>query len=315
MIIKVQIIYLKTMKSLNTRFNFNLFLLGLSITIFTACGGDVQEIEDIPQDEIMVTEKTNLFKIDNKLFQLPNPVQTGMMMKKMAVTYNNEFLSPISNLENYSTSFKQAVNIGVYGADLGYITANNKNQEALTHLGAIKKLSESLDVSSSFDFGELEKFGSNIGDKEKMLGIITKAYKSCEKFLKDEERHDLAGLIMAGVLVEGLHFTVSLTKSENKQDAIEQLGVQKHSLDNIILVLNPHYSRENAPELSDFVDRLVDLQAAFGSLNSKYSFKESTIDEANKTCTINSVSTYKLSDKSLEIITNKIAKIRTLLIS
>ena len=303
------------MKALKMRFKYDLLAFGFSITLLAGCGGAEQEIEGIPQDDKIVSESTTLFKLDNKVFYLPNPVQTAMMMKDIATPYNKEILSPISNLENYSTSFKQAINIGIYGADLGYITANDKNQEALTHLAAIKKLSEGLDVASSFNFGELEKFGNNVGNKDKMLGVITGAYKNCENFLKEENRHDLVGLIMAGAFIEGLHFSVTFAKSENNQAAIDQLGISKRSLDNIILVLNPHYSRENDPELSAFVDMLVDLQASFAGLQTNYSFKESTIDEANKTCTINSTSTYKLSDKSLEIITNKVAKIRARIIS
>ncbi len=303
------------MKLLNMSFKFDLLALGLSMTILLACGGAMQEIEEIPQDEMIVTENTTNFKIDNKVFHLPNPVQTSMLMKEIAKPYNEEALSPVSNLENYTTSFKQAVNIGVYGADLGYITSNDKNQEALTHLGAVKKLSEALDVESAFDFSALEKFGSNVGDKGKMLSIITEAYKSCVSFLKEEDRHDLAGLMMAGAMIEGIHFTLSFANADNKQVVVDQLGAQKQSLDNVILVLNPHYSRTKTPELSSLVDMLVDLQSALAGLQTNYRFKESTVDEANKTCTINSTNTFKMNDATLKIITGKVAKIREFIIS
>lgn len=303
------------MKVLNMRLKFDLLALVFTTMLLAACGGDMQEIGEIPQDEMIVTEKTSNFKIDNKVFHLPNPVQISMLMKEIAKPYNEEALSPISNLENYSTSFKQAVNIGVYGADLGYIASNDKNQEALTHLGAVKKLSEALDVASAFDFSALEKFGSNVGDKEKMLSIITGAYKSCASFLQEENRHDLAGLMMAGAMIEGMHFTLSFANSDNKQVVIDQLGAQKQSLDNVILVLNPHYSRTNAPELSSLLDMLVDLQAGLAGLQTNYRFKESTVDEANKTCTINSTNTFKMNDATLKIITGKVAKIREHIIS
>ena len=106
----------------------NLFLYVPAILFMIGCGGEVQDLEDIPQDVKIIDESTNLFNIDDKVFYIPSPVQTSLLMKKIAAPYSKDLLNDVSKAETYTTSFKQAVNIGVYGADLGYITANNKNQ-------------------------------------------------------------------------------------------------------------------------------------------------------------------------------------------
>jgi len=283
--------------------------------LFYGCGGEVQDIEDIPQDDKIVTETTTLFSVDNKVFYIPNPIQTSLMMKKIAVPYNKDILNSTANAEGYTTIFKQAINIGVYGADLGYITANNQNQEALSHLGAVKKLSDDLGVTSAFNFSELEKFGNNVGNQQEMLAIITSAYKSCEEFLKADERHDVAGLIMAGALIEGLYFAINFVNAPDNQEVINRIGDQMKTLDNVILILNPHYSTTNAPDLSKFVDQLVDLQNEFQSVQVKYSFQKSTIDEANKTCKINSTSQISMRESLLKIISNKVKTIRDSIIA
>ena len=280
------------------------------VLIMFGCGGNQKQIEEIPQDERVVSKNTTLFNIDNKLFYMPNPVQTALLMKEIAAPFSKEILNPTNKIEKYNTSFKQAVNIGVYGADLGYITANNQNQEALSHLGAVKKLSDELGVSSSFNFGELEKFGNNAGNQQEMLGIITTAYKGCEEFLRKDGRHDIAGLIMAGALVESLYFAVHFASMKNNQDVINRIGEQMRSIDNIILILNPHYSKTDAPEFSDFVDKLVDLQTQFQVVKFNYTFKESTVDEGKKLCTVNCATVIEMSDMVLKTITDKIKSIR-----
>jgi hypothetical protein len=289
--------------------NITLFLLLL--IGFWGCGGEMQDLEDIPQDEKVVSEKTTLYNIDNKVFFIPNPVQTSLLVKDLASPYNNELLNLAENAGNYTTSFKQAINLGVYGADLGYITANGQNQEALTHLGAVKILADNLGVTSAFNFGEIEDFGNNVGNEQEMLSFITSAYKTSQDFLKDNNRHEIAGMLLAGALIEGLYFAVSSTKEGgDNQEIGTKIGEQSTTLDNIILILNPHYSKSRAPELSSFVDMLMDLQAQLKTVKTTYSFEKSTIDAENKHCKINSKTAIIVSEKSLQIIANKIKKIR-----
>jgi hypothetical protein len=289
-------------------------LLATATLIGTGCG-EAQEIEEIPQDEVTVTENTSLLKIDNKVFHFQNPVQTALIMKDVAAPFSSAALNPTSSAEDYSTSFKQAVNIGTYGADLGYITAHGKNQEAMNHLAAIKKLAGDLGVAGSFDFGQMEKFGNNLGDQKQMLDITTAAYKSCETFLKESERHDLFGLMMAGALIEGLYFAVSYAKEANNQEVIDRMADQVTSLNNVILVLNPHYHKDTAPELSDLVDQLVALQKAFLALKITYKYVQSEVDAENRLCTIKSESTYSISPASLANITKLVTSIRDGIIS
>jgi hypothetical protein len=297
----------------NNSIPFNPITLMVLVSMFYwGCGGGGDsDLEDIPQDEKIVSEQTTLYNIDNKVFFIPNPVQTSLLVKDIASPYNKDLLNSANNIENYTTSFKQAVNLGVYGADLGYITSNGQNQQALTHLGAVKTLADQLGVTSAFDFGEIESFGQNVGNEQEMLSFITSAYKTSQEFLEDNSRHDIAALLMAGAMVEGLFLAVSHTKEgvDNHQVAIK-VAEQSTTLDNIILMLNPHYSSNSAPELSAFVDKLMDLQTQLKSIKTEYSFEKSTIDAENKTCKINSKNIISINEKSLHNIGNKIKIIR-----
>ena len=82
------------------------------------------------------------------------------------------------------------------------------------------------------------------------------------------------------------------------------------TLDNVILVLNPHYSKSEKPELSAFVDLLVKLQSEFDHIKVAYSFAESTVDAGNKLCTINSKSEINIKPAMVKNIANKIKEIR-----
>ena len=156
------------MKSKLIRFYSATALLAIVAFISSGCG-EAKEIEDIPQDEVNITEATSLLKIDNKVFHFQNPVQTALIMKNLAAPFSVDALNPTSNIEHYSTSFKQAINIGTFGADLGYITAHGKNQEAINHLAAIKKLAEDLGVSGSFNFPKWRNLVAMLEIRKKCL--------------------------------------------------------------------------------------------------------------------------------------------------
>jgi hypothetical protein len=290
----------------------NTFTLGMTFAfLLYGCGGEVSELEEIPQDEKVVSEQTTLFNVDNKVFYIPNPVQTALLMKDVASPYSKDLLNPAEKAETYTTSFKQAVNIGCYGADLGYITSSGQNQEALTHLGAVKTLADVLGVSSAFDFGAMESFGKNVGNQQEMLTFVTTAYKTSQDFLTNENRHDIAGIVMAGALIEGLHFACSFASDGGGNEAImKKIGEHAQSLDNVILVLNPHYSASEEPELSAFIDMLTDLQTQMKGIKAKYTFAKSTIDTEGKTCKVNSTSEVVMNEKALIIIANKVKNIR-----
>lgn len=289
-------------------------MLTIPVLLTSGCG-EHKKIEQIAQDEKIVSETTSLISINNRLFHIPNPIQAAMLMKKIAVPYNKEMLNKKENVENYTTNLKQALNIGVFGADIGYITANNQNQDALSHLSAIKKLSDELGVSSAFDFQTMEKFGNNVGNQQEMLSVVTQAYHSCENYLQKNERKDIAGLIMAGAWIEGLHFAISIAEVASSQEVIDRIGEQKRSLDNIILILNPFYSMSKAPEYSEFVDELVQLQNSFKDVSVEYTFEKTTCEEAKKICTIKSTNKVTISPLALNAIAKNIEKIRTKIIS
>ena len=116
--------------------------------------------------------------------------------------------------------------------------------------------------------------------------------------------------MMAGALIEGLYFAVKYAKEENNQEVIDRMADQVTSLNNIILVLNPHYHKDTAPELSELVDELVKLQTAFKALKVTYKYVASEIDAENKLCTIKCESTYSMNSASLANITKIVSSIR-----
>ncbi len=286
------------------------FLLAVpAITLYSCGGGDKEKSSE---DVVAVdSTKTNLVNVNGALFSIPSPIETSLLLKKLGANYTKEILNPSSKSTSYSTNYKKALNLGVYGADLGYVTIYEQPQDAIGYLKVVKKLADDIGVSGAFDASLMKRFEGNLTNKDSLLGMTSAAYRASDSYLKDNERTDVSALIIAGGWVESLYFTTSLVKSKPNQDIANRIGEQKSSLDNLIKLLTPYYQQ---PEYTEFVDALIDLAYDFDGIEEKYTFIAPTTDVTNKVTTINSKSEVVITEAQLKTITEKINHIRTLIV-
>ncbi len=145
-------------------------------------------------------------------------MQTSMLIQKTGAKYSGEFLNSPKNLNNYNTNFKKALNLGVYGADVGYVTVYDQSQDALKYMSAIRKLSDDLGISGAFSESMLKRFEANFGKKDSLMSMIGAAYRSSDAFLKTNDRNDVGGLVLVGGWVESLYFSTQIAKNSNSQE-------------------------------------------------------------------------------------------------
>lgn len=269
---------------------------------------DEEEVEPIDSN------KTNIVNINGTLFSIPSPIQTAMLLKQVGAPYNKALLNGPGKISGYSTEAKRALNLGAYGADLGYIILYQQTQEAIGYLSAVKKLSEDVGISGAFDAKLIERFKQNMANKDSLLVFTSEAFRSSDAYLKNNDRGKVSSLIIAGGWVESLFFTSEMFsgKVADNNKLLERIGEQKTTLDNLIKLLTPYYQEEG---LTEFIDSLLDLASEFDKIEVNYVYVKPTTDEANKTTTINSTTEVKVSPELMKIIQEKVRNIRGLIIN
>ncbi len=294
---------------------FKLFVsLVVIAALGTACNGGGEENTDTT-DTTATNDNTNtntLLAIDGQVFIIPSPVQTALLIKSVGVEYNSALLSNPKSATNFSTNFKKSVNVGIYGADLGYVTIYDQTQDAISFLTAVKALGDELGVSSAFDKSLMERFEKNLGKQDSLLSLVSDAYRSADAYLKDSERNDVGSLILAGGWLESIHFATNVAKTSKNPEIIRRIGEQKSTLENLIKLLTPHYSK---PEYAEFIDGLMDLSNVFEGVEFTYTYEKPVTEADKKLTTITSKSEVKISDEQLEQITKKIGDLRNKLIN
>ena len=254
---------------------------------------------------------TALVKVENAIFPIPSPWQVVSLIQKNNIPFNELCINSTKNYQRYTTSFKQAVNLGIYGTDLSYLNIYDKTQESLQYLGVIKKLSGQLRITESFDEKIFERIENNIENKDSLIKIISDTYASSDLYLKKNERYDISALVVAGCWVESLFIMTRIAQKHNNREIINRIGEQKHPLDNLVELLTPFYYKST--EFANLLDNLIDLAYEFDGIIYSYTYREPIVDEAKRVITIRSQSRVVMSEYHLKIISKKIEQIRSLL--
>jgi hypothetical protein len=283
-----------------------LFLLGVTAAMFTGCGPDSEK----PDDEIEPIDsiETTILNVNGEIFSIPSPIQTAFLIKNSGAIYSKDVLNAPGKSSQYSTNFSKALNLGIYGADLGYVTIYDQTQDAIGYLNSAKKLADELGVSGAFDESTINRFSKNLGQKDSMLVLVGVAYRSSDAYLKNNDRNDVSGLVLAGGWVESLYFATHVYKTKPNEDIKRRIAEQKSSLQSLIKLLTQYYSQ---PEYTEFIDNLNDLATVFDGVEFKYTYEKPTTDAEKKITTINSKSEVKITPEQIESISQKIKSIRS----
>ena len=298
------------MNSRNISFNFSLAAILFSFAFFCSCGDTITEENS---DELIFedTVKAVTLNVGGELFSIPSPIQSASLVKNSGVPYNKQILNSGNKCGQYASDFTKALNLGVYGADLAYISMHNQSQDALSYLAATKTLADKLGVSSAFNQTTISRIKNNISNKDSMLVLISLAYRASDEFLKTNKRTEMSSLILAGGWLESMYFSLKTYKQKPIKELRFHIAEQKQALNSVIKLLTSH----NMPEANDLLTDIEKLTLIYDNVITNYKYVEPTTDEAIKTTYINSTTEVIINDAQLEKIAEIIFQIREKIIN
>ncbi|MES2838399.1 MAG: hypothetical protein V4667_12805 [Bacteroidota bacterium] len=228
-------------------------IASLSITL-TSCGGskeDHEGHEHAADSAAVATDTANSainelaeFKFHTLLANIPSPLEQLNQLPKCGVNFKKELLNPTTNEKKYTSATKKAINYGVYGADLGYLSAFEQNQDIINYFTTTRKLAESLGAVDQFDKVAANRFEKNMNSKDSLMKIMDEAYSATEEYLKSNERLEAASLMLAGSWTESQYLLLESVKTTEKSDAnkavFEKVFEQRRHLESLIGLLTEY---------------------------------------------------------------------------
>lgn len=297
-----------------------LFLLAGTTFFFTACGGDepanvVDEMYEEPEGdttyvELEISEET----LEQIIHSIPTPVEMNVLIRASGASYYGDVLHKTSNYDKYTTSYKKALNLGVYGADLGYLNIYEKTGTSIDYLKTIKDLSDDLHVGQFFDFETLQRLAASSDDSDSLIIVSTKNFNKMNKYLRDQKRGKISVLLITGTFIEGLNIASQLVKNNPNDQIREKIGEQKLTVNDLLLILEVY---KKDPEMADLIADVRSLKEEMDQVEIVTTVGEPIAKEVDGALVIEQTETseIKMSDELLTRIIEKTESIRKKIIS
>jgi cell fate (sporulation/competence/biofilm development) regulator YmcA (YheA/YmcA/DUF963 family) len=271
----------------------------------------LDSLNNLELDAPMISEEV----IAEIVQQVPSPLEISYLLKDAGTQYNYGFLNSPDNASNYNSNFHKAINLGIYGTDLGYANIYEENQDAIKYLNSIKGLANDLSIGQYFDFGTIARLATNSKNLDSLLLITTQNFNDINTYLQENKRSNLSILILTGGWLEALHITCQVAQANpSNSQLIEKIGEQKITLDNIVQLLQ-FYTQD--PAIADLHKQIVELKATFDQIDIVTVYAESTMEEVNGIIVVtpNSSTTVNITAENVESIRTQVLKIRESIIS
>ena len=286
----------------------SLLIAGL---ILLSCGSSSDEKDKINGELLDPSNALNT-DFDGKIFSIPSPIQMALLLKETNVPFNIELLNDTKNVEKYTTEYKHALNLGIYGADLGYASINEENSASLNCLSVVETLTDKLGLSGVFNKSFIARYEKNKTHKDSVLMIVSEAFRNGDDYLKNEKRKNTSALILTGGWIESMYYACALNKAAPNKKIVQRIGEQKQTMSTIIEILVENNEKGVNNQL---IKELQNLKVSFDLIKIDYKFVQPKTDEARKLTTLQHTSSVIVDAKVIEELATKVISIRESIIN
>ena len=191
---------------------------GAAVAFLISCESAEKPVAEQPKAEEQ--KEMDLADANAMLQEMPSPIEMAIIVKHSGGTYDPALLNALENVDNYVTSGKKAMNLGVYSADVGYTTLYKQTQETILFMNNIRKLSDAIGLSDAFDQETFDRVEANIENRDSLLHIITGAYEVGNEYLKENNRMNTSILMIASGWVESMYLASKVGGEEGPMDMV-----------------------------------------------------------------------------------------------
>lgn len=308
---KPKFVYTPYFKLMKIR-SFSIVIALFSLTLWSCNDGAVNDDSitntEVSADDSNEVSEESVTKVKEILHSVPSPLDMAAILKKSGAGYEADFLNKVRNVNEYSSAQQQALNLGVYGADLSYASIFNQNQESILYLSCTKKLADKLGLSKAFNDEVIERMEMNVDNRDSLLTIISDTYYNLDSYLKENNRDHISAMIIAAGWIEGLYLGTQIANSSESASPklMQRIAEQKISLANLVALV---ISYNQSGSLDFILDDLEKIEEAYGDVSINEA--KNTLSEGEDGVTqIGGKTEVVISAQDLEKLTKTVSEIR-----
>jgi hypothetical protein len=220
---------------------------------------------------------------------ISSPVEIANLLQMLQVPFSQNYLAEAIDPNRQSTAFEKALELGILGADLGYLNMYEKTGSSLEVLSSIRKIAEDIKVGQFFDFESIKRLSRNKSNLDSLLFVSIDSYNKIDNYLRSNDRGHLSALMIIGVWIEGQYLATQVVKQYPDKMLTDRIGEQKIILNDLLLLITPYCNRD--PEFTSLCKDMQDLKEKYRDIRITYTQGEPVSVEKDGGLTIRQTET------------------------
>ncbi|MDR1672130.1 MAG: hypothetical protein LBS09_01505 [Bacteroidales bacterium] len=239
-----------------------LWIIVVSQTVSCTCSRTQQDGNDfvVPDSvhNVSIKISDNLVKeiVDN----ISSPIETAALFKSLNVPFSQKYLATTKNLSDYNTAYDKAFNLGVFGADLGYLNMYGKTSMVSVYIVAMKNLAEGLNIGQFFNYATLKRLSDNNESIDSLINISQQSFNRMDRYLRQSGRGNLSIVMISGVWMEAMYLSCRFYEESSNARLAESIGEQKLLLNELVKMLGYY---QNQKEIAALILKFAEIQEAY----------------------------------------------------
>ena len=236
---------MKTLKSFIKKTTTILLSGMLVISLVNCSGGKKGEPTEDSSTEAKLDKDEVQKKVREIVYPLPTAFEVTEMINKIEASYIIGLANETGNVDKYFTDKDQAINLGVFHADLSYASTYNMKQEVMNYMEASENLVVELGITGAFSINFIDEVEANINNKDVLVDLVSGAFYDTYEYLVKNNKEDLSLLVLAGTWIEAMYISCNVSEMVyHNPELVKVILHQKSSLDKLIELLTPHNEHE-----------------------------------------------------------------------
>lgn len=247
--------------------------VGVLSVALISCGGKEENNENTNDHNVNADSLAGLDSLEdqgpfidpNVSYSVPTPNELFTIIKETGVAFDPSILNSTENAGNYTNKKIQALNFGVYSADLAFTSSYEISTDALKYFAVIKKLGDDLDIANAFDETVFQKVEESIekGQSDSLMILSNDTYFEAYSYLEENDRGSTLALIVLGGWIESLYIMTNLGEYEEGGVLVDRIAEQKLTLENLMGFLMKY---ENDSDVMEVMEGLAEIEGLFWEL-------------------------------------------------
>ena len=230
-----------------------ILLLG-SFVLLNSCGSEEQagQVYDYDRSDSLSTEYTR--EVTTIRGNIKETSGFYFTLKNLGAAFEGTLPNNTSKASSYKNTSRKCVGMGIYGADLNFLTVYEQNDKAKEFVENISRLADELGIESAFDqslFEQIVNTEDSLDLREKS-NLVSKAFRNAEDKMYNEERALYATLMVAGGWTESVYLTSSLILDNDiSENSISDFWLLANNYTSIINMLGVFKDDADAQAMLD----------------------------------------------------------------